>query len=251
MLADKQIRMNHIFRADGRALIVAMDHGISGLADLGKLAEPIKLIDSVARAGADAIITTPGIARRYAGAFGRLGLILRIDGGPSVLTGQWDQMRVFWSVEDALRAGADAVIMMGIVGAAGEAESLVGMGKIAAECQRWGLPLVAEMLPGGLIAKEVTLDQMRTAVRLGVELGADVIKIRYLGDAGVFRNIISLSYVPVVVLGGTRQPQEKLLSEIGDAIKAGAAGAAVGRNIWQDPDPQAITHSLAEIVHAP
>jgi DhnA family fructose-bisphosphate aldolase class Ia len=34
-----------------------------------------------------------------------------------------------------------------------------------------------------------------------------------------------------------------------DAMKAGAAGIAIGRNVWQHKSPTAIARSLAAIVH--
>jgi DhnA family fructose-bisphosphate aldolase class Ia len=40
-----------------------------------------------------------------------------------------------------------------------------------------------------------------------------------------------------------------LLSMTHDAIKAGAAGIAIGRNVWQHKNPAAIARSLSAIVH--
>src|SRR5450759_5418055 len=130
--SNKQIRMNRIIGMDGRTLIVAMDHGSAGIAPLGELRDPTRLIPTLIKNGADAILTSPGIARLCADQLGRVGLILRIDGGPSSQTGEWERIQVVLSVEDALRLGADAVIMMGIVGAPGETETLANLWKVAA-----------------------------------------------------------------------------------------------------------------------
>ncbi|GAP12395.1 DhnA-type fructose-1,6-bisphosphate aldolase [Longilinea arvoryzae] len=247
---NKMIRLNRIFGVDGKTVVVAMDHGSAGMAPLGALQDPTQLVPILIDNGANAILTTPGIARLCAHQLGRVGLILRIDGGPSAQTGEWERIKVVLTVEDALRLGADAVIMMGIVGAPGETETLANLWRVAAECHAWGVPLIAEMLPGGFTAKEITVDQIAVAARLGAELGADVIKIRYQGPAENYRKVIDACYRPVIILGGSKQPVEMLAKEAREALSAGAAGVAIGRNVWQDSDPGRVTRMLKETVHA-
>ena len=248
-MTTKQLRLNRIFGPDGYSLIAALDHGIAGLNPLVNLTFPRKLLPQLVSNGADAIITTPGIARSCADLFGRAGMILRIDGGPSALTGDWGKMEMIQEAEDALRLGADAIIVMGITGTPEEAHSLGNLGRLAARCDAWGLPLVAEILPGGFAAKTVTIEQMAISARLAAELGADVVKIRYQGPEEEFERVTSSCYVPVVILGGSKQEPDQLVAEIGQALKAGAHGAAVGRNIWQAEQPGEITARLAHTVH--
>jgi fructose-bisphosphate aldolase, class I len=247
--SNKALRLNRIFASDHKTVVVAMDHGSAGIFPLEGLQDPQRLLPAVIENGADAILTSPGIARLCAHLFGRTGLILRIDGGPSTQTEEWERIRVVLSVEDALRLGADAVAMMGIVGAPGETETLSSLGQVAAACHSWGVPLVAEMLPGGFKAKEVSLEQIAVAARLGAELGADVIKIRYQGPPEKYREVINSCFRPLIILGGSKQPPEQLAREAGDALASGAAGVAIGRNVWQDPDPGAVTRLLKEMVH--
>jgi DhnA family fructose-bisphosphate aldolase class Ia len=248
--SNKQIRLNHILGADGRTVIVAMDHGSAGISPLGNLQKPTDLIPTLIENGADAILTTPGIARYCAHQFGHTGLILRIDGGPSAQTAEWDKIQVTLSVEDALQLGADAVIMMGIVGAPGESQTLANMWEVAAACHTWGVPLIAEMLPGGFSAKTITIDQIAIAARLGAELGADLIKIRYQGPVDQYRQVVENCYRPILILGGSKQPVDSLVAEVKGALEIGAVGVAVGRNIWQDPEPGRVTRLLKEAVHS-
>ncbi len=145
--------------------------------------------------------------------------------------------------------GADAVIMMGITGTPDEAHSLATMGKIIARCDDWGIPLVAEMLPGGFTAKEVTLYQLIISARLGADLGADIVKMRYQGTAESYRAVASACYVPLVVLGGSRQSPEDLLQEIRQSQIAGARGVAVGRNLWQADKPGQVLSQIVKAVH--
>ena len=249
MSSGKQIRLNRLFAGDGRTVIAALDHGIAGLSPLQGLESPDRLIPAIVAARVDAVIATPGIASACGGLFGKTGLIVRVDCGPTAITGDWSKNRPALTVEDAIRLGADAVIAMGIVGADGESESLHGLARLASECERWGMVLIGEMLPGGFSASEVSAEQITVAARLGAEVGADVVKIRYSGSSDSFRAIIRSCYRPVVVLGGSKQSPEQLIASTRDALAAGAKGVAVGRNIWQAPDPGRVAAALVEAVH--
>lgn len=249
MSAGKRIRLNRLLGADGRTVIVALDHGIAGMTPLAELERPERLISAIVAAGADAMIVTPGLARSFCGVLGRIGLIVRVDCGPTALTGQWSETSPALAVEDAMRLGADAVVAMGIVGAPGESASLHALASLAGQCDRWGLVLLAEMLPGGFAASDVPAEQIAVASRVGAELGADLIKVRYSGSVESFRTVTNGCYCPIVVLGGSKQSPEQLLVSTREALLAGAKGVAVGRNIWQASDPGAVTASLVEAVH--
>ena len=249
MSSGKQIRLNRLFAGDGKTVIAALDHGIAGLAPLQGLEAPDRLIPAIVAARVDAVIVTPGIASACSRLFGQTGLIVRVDCGPTAITGDWSQTRPALEIEDAIRLGADAVIAMGIVGAEGESASLHALARLAAECERWGIVLIGEMLPGGFSAAEVSAEQITVAARLGAEVGADVVKIRYSGSSDSFRAVIRSCYRPVVVLGGSKQNPEQLIASTRDALAAGAKGVAVGRNIWQAPDPGRVAAALVEAVH--
>jgi DhnA family fructose-bisphosphate aldolase class Ia len=249
MSSGKTVRLGRLMRADKKTLIAALDHGISGLSPLEGLERPSNLISELAGAGMDAIIVTPGILLRFPELFGKIGIVVRVDCGSTAVTGEWSENQPVFSAEDAVRMGADAVIAMGIVGAEGEAASLRALAKLAGECDRWGVPLVAEMLPGGFAATQCSPKAICSAARLGAELGADLIKIRYSGSEESFRAVTRVCFRPVLVLGGSKQDPEELISSTRAAIAAGAAGVAVGRNIWQSREPVRIAARLAEAVH--
>jgi class I fructose-bisphosphate aldolase len=249
MSSGKEIRSNRLFAKDGKTVIAALDHGIAGITPLDGLEHPERLIPAIVTAGADAVIVTPGLASSFAGLFGKCGVIVRLDCGPTSLTGAWSETRPAVSVEDAVRLGADAVIAMGIVGAPGESESLRALAAVAAECGRWGMPLVGEMLPGGFAAGECSAEQVAVAARVGADVGADVIKIRFT-SAQTFGSVTRSSYRPVVMLGGSKQSEDQLVGSTRDAVRAGAKGVAVGRNVWQAPDPARVVRALIEAVHA-
>jgi DhnA family fructose-bisphosphate aldolase class Ia len=158
-------------------------------------------------------------------------------------------MRLIASVEDALRLGADAVAVMGICGTPEESDSLEALGQVATECRRLGMPLMAEMLPLGYQGKP-NVKQIALAARIGAELGADIIKTKYAGTSEEYREVTDTCFVPVLTLGGSARSSDEVIAEIQGAMRAGAAGVAFGRNVWQAEDVAAITRSLVQVVHA-
>src|SRR5271157_2363480 len=102
MTLGKSLRLRRVF-ANGRALIV----------DCGPLAgECLGKVRLLARAGADAVVITPGLLDVVAEELAGLSVILQIDGGP----GRAQQLL---SVQAALEMGAEAVLVG--VGAPGPA----------------------------------------------------------------------------------------------------------------------------------
>jgi DhnA family fructose-bisphosphate aldolase class Ia len=43
--------------------------------------------------------------------------------------------------------------------------------------------------------------------------------------------------------------EEQLITMVYNAVKAGAVGCAVGRNVWGAPDPAKMAAALAAVIH--
>jgi DhnA family fructose-bisphosphate aldolase class Ia len=244
-------RMGRIFGRDGRALIIAMDHG-NVFNVMPALANPGRIIEECVAGGADAILTTFGVAKNYPGAFGPAGLIVRCDSGKTFMPGTSEVDWVLrYGVEDALRLGADGVGCMGFPGTAFETKTLAHIARLAAECERWGVVLMGELLPGGFEQRELhTPDNMALAARFGAETGCDFIKTEYTGSPESFRRVTDACYRPVVVLGGSKKESElEVLKMVKESIDAGGAGVAMGRNVWNHPDPRSFVSALGAIIH--
>lgn len=241
-------RLNRIFHPDGRALIVAMDHGLFDGPCKG-LENPAETIAKVVAGGADAVLTSYGIARRFARELAPVGLILRADGGNTSL-GQGDgPSALFFGVDEALRLGADAVAVNAFPGSPLEEVTLENLATMTGLAHAWGLAVMAETVPGGFDSgpEYRTRENIALSVRVGAELGADLIKTPY---AASFERVTSTCYVPVVILGGAKRGNERdMLADIKAAVDAGGAGVAIGRNIFQADDPTAMTAAVASILH--
>ena len=244
-------RMNRIFRQDKKTFIVAMDHG-SNFNVLPAMKYPGKLLRDIASAGADAFLCTVGMADKLAGDFLGKGMILRANGGVSHLGSHTSPMRTVAAAEDALRLGADALVNMGFPGSRFESDVLSALSRSILQAHAWNLPVMAEMLPRGFEGGEDSRspENLTFACRQGAELGADIIKTAYTGDTKSFQNLVESVYAPVVILGGAEHVSEReLLTEIRDAMDAGGAGVAMGRNIWGSDDPVRYTAAIAKLIH--
>ena len=88
-------------------------------------------------------------------------------------------------------------------------------------------------------------------MRIGAEVGADVIKTRFTGDIDEFREIVRSAGARVIVAGGPLlgKGDEALLRLAADCVKADADGIIFGRNVWQHPKMEKLIAALCAIVH--
>src|SRR5258708_4948675 len=146
--------------------------------------------------------------------------------------------------------GADAVVVSAFPGTPQEELSLRSMAATIAEAHRWGLPVMGEMAPGGFDAGPEfrTPEVVAIAARVASELGADWLKLPYTEN---YQQVVRASLVPVAMLGGVKSNDPRvILASIHAALQAGAAGVALGRNIFQAEDPGGMTRAIAAIIHA-
>jgi DhnA family fructose-bisphosphate aldolase class Ia len=108
--------------------------------------------------------------------------------------------------------------------------------------------LVGEMVPGGFDSGPEfrTLEHHKLAARFGAEYGADLLKTPYCDR---FEEVVGSCFTPIVVPGGSRMSEAQLLTMVHSAVRAGAVGCAVGRNVWGAPDPAKMAAALAAIIH--
>ncbi|NMC11555.1 MAG: hypothetical protein GYA34_01590 [Chloroflexi bacterium] len=245
----KDIRKNRLFGEDGRTVIIAFDHA-AYMGPMRGLENPGALLNAIRGTGVDAVLTNLGIARAFGSQFGKLGLMLRADGGSSTRNPQMGAIQRTVSVEDAVRLGADAVVCMGMIGFPEESSSLHNLTELVNQAAVWEVPVMAEMLVKPAQGKEPTPEEIGFAMRVGVELGADIIKAPFAQPQKQYREALSSCYRPVVVLGGAKVDDEAgLLASVAEALAAGASGVAIGRNVWQHANPAGMCRALVALVH--
>ena len=242
--------MNSIFRKDtGRSVIVAIDHGgIAGPMD--GINNPPGLIEACVKGGADGVLTTRGFIRAAEEAFDRnLGIILRLTGGFTVLGGKFEE-EMITSVETALRTGAAGAAVTVKFGHEREGGFTRQASLTADECEVRGLPLMIEAMARGKDLKSTDPAGVKLASRAAAEIGADMVKTYYTGDPDSFAEVVGGALVPVVILGGAKTDSIRdVFSDVYYSIQAGGSGIAIGRNIWQHSNTQAMVEAMCGLVH--
>jgi fructose-bisphosphate aldolase/2-amino-3,7-dideoxy-D-threo-hept-6-ulosonate synthase len=232
---------------DGRYLTVPMDHGIT-LGAVKGLQDIESTIDAVTRGGADSVLTQKGIAPRVHGNRNGAGYIVHLNGSTTIGPDANDK-RTTGSVEAALRAGADAVSFHINVGSEYEREQIAELAALTEEANRYGLPVLAMTYARGPGVAEDDPEALGHAARLGEELGADLIKTGYSGDAESFEHVCASTALPVLIAGGSPDGDRATLEDVRGAMDAGAAGVSMGRTIFQHDDPETMARAVSLVVH--
>jgi DhnA family fructose-bisphosphate aldolase class Ia len=139
------------------------------------------------------------------------------------------------------------------------ASALELLGRVVEEARACGLEALIEVLSwrDGKIARDT--DSIVLAAVVAHDLGAPVLKVSVPDEAegsarvdAVARVVASVG-APVLFLGGPRAGRDRqaVLAEVRDVMAGGAAGMAVGRVVFEEPDPAEAARAVAEVVHGP
>ena len=252
MHLGKSIRMERLInRNTGRSIIVPMDHGVA-LGPIDGLCDMRRIVGEVAEGGADAVLVHKGLARCGHRKGGRdVGLIMHLSASTD-LSPLPNSKALVASIEDALKLGADGVSIHINLGDEHEAAMLADMGKVARDAENWGMPLLAMVYARGpKVPDSYNPQVIAHCARVALELGADMVKVPYTGDMDSFAHVAESVCIPVVIAGGPRMDSTRaFLQMVSDALKAGAKGLSIGRNIFQHHRPRTMVAALSGIVHA-
>ncbi len=180
----KKVRLERIMdRHTKKIVIVPMDHGVSS-GPLKGIVDIAKTIDMVAEGGANAVLLHKGIVKNGYRGYGKdIGLIIHLSGGTPY--NDPTSKIIVCSVKEAIALGADAVSIHVNIGGWNESEMLSDLGKISAECEEYGMPLLAMMYARGKnITDEYDVKFIKHAARIGAELGADINKNKLYREQG-------------------------------------------------------------------
>ena len=232
---------------DGTYLIIPMDHGITMGAVKG-LKDIESTINAVTRGGADCVLTQKGIASRVHPNTNGAGYVVHVNGSTTIGPDENDK-RVTCTVEEAIRVGADAVSFHINVGSDYEPKQIEDLAELTGKAERFGIPVLAMAYARGPGIDGSDPEALGHAVRLAEELGADIVKTGYSGDAESFQHVIESTRLPVVIAGGARGSDRNTIEKVRGARDAGGAGISMGRSIFQHDDPEAITSAVSVVIH--
>jgi class I fructose-bisphosphate aldolase len=277
---DKIQEIRERIMPDGKTMILAYDqgfeHGPRDFAEQPESANFEYILDVARRGGFTGLVVHAGLAEKYANEIANSGvpLILKLNGRSELYTEEDPYSPQLYSVEDALTLGASAVGYTVYSGSKYEDEMHSEFSKIVREAHSKGIMTIGWMYPRGkaifdrksasktlkmaLDEQEQTkqaIDETPSIVaygaRIGMELGADMVKVKYTGSPDSFRWVVQSAYPTKVVMSGgpMTKTDEEFLSRVTDVLSAGATGIAVGRNIWQRPDPLNISKKLHQLIY--
>lgn len=251
MHLGKAIRLERIIdRNTRRTIIVPMDHGTT-VGPLPGIVDMRAAVQAVVEGGANAVLMHKGLVRCGHRTQGKdIGLIVHLSAS-TTLSPFPNAKTLVGTVEDAIRLGADAVSVHVNLGDETEAKMLADFGQVTSTAQSWGIPVLAMVYARGpKVRSEFDPDIVAHCARVGVELGADVVKVPYTGDIDSFGKVVDACCVPVVIAGGPKLDSTKaFLQMVHDSISAGGSGLSVGRNVFQHKNPAILTRALAKVVH--
>lgn len=236
---------------EDKALFLAYDHGLEhGPSDFkDKSVDPNYVLNIAKNAGFNGIILHKGIAEKYYNeAFSDLPLIIKLNGKTNLFKGEPVSEQIC-SVEEATDLGAAAVGYTIYMGSAYESKMFEEFGRIVDEAHDSRLPVILWAYPRGKAVKKVTTELVGYAARVGLELGADFVKVKYTGSVNSFTKVVQdAGRCRVLCLGGSKLSDRKFLQLARNAVSSGASGMAVGRNIWQHKKPLKISNALKAVV---
>lgn len=253
-ITGKKIRLNRLIQTETNScLIVAIDHGMTSPIFLNGLFDTASRIKESIEGGANVLMLGRGVVKDNVGFFKRdtsLALMLTASAagrpGGAVIT-------PIGSVEEALRIGADAVVVYVALAGDNEPEMISYLSEVGESCELLGMPFIAEAeYPNAYqsldkMGQTLGPEYLKRNARLCAEMGADIVKVNWSGDRKSFEEVVKACNRPVVLAGGSLISDKELLTRMEMARDAGAVGCSVGRNVFQHKTPKGITNAISRI----
>lgn len=239
---------------NGKALFLAYDQGMEhGPSDFDEEnVDPNYILEIGVKGGFNAVIFQKGIAEKYYSKElkEKLPLIVKLNGKTNLVQSQEPYSPLLCTVDEALSLGAVAVGYTIYIGSEFENKMIEEFAKIVREAHEKEIPVMAWMYPRGKNLENRDKKEISAyGARLGLELGADIIKTKYPGSLDALKWAVeSAGKTKVVVSGGEKEEESEFLEMAKTIVQSEAIGMAVGRNIWQNKNPLGITKNLKNIL---
>lgn len=238
--------MNNNLLHETKLLAVALDHIPLGIMKGWENVQ--QTLELIVEGKPDLTIVNFGILKHFSSLLCKgTKPVLRLDGSPSYLVEHWLKAKewdLLYTVDDAVRLGAHAVIVNVVVGGVTEMPSVRIATRVASACLERNMPIIISTYIGSDIQEQDEKDLAAFSARLSAELGADIINLNYQGNLESLRYITSVCPSPILLAGGTYKSNEDTLRRAAIAIDAGFEGICFGRSIWQSENPQKIMGAL-------
>ena len=238
-----QNRLARIFKPEtGRTVMLAFDHGYFQGATTGLERIDVKIMPLAPYA--DTLMLTRGILRSIVPPTFTKPIVMRASGGTSMLK-ELSNEEIAVDIEDSIRMNVSAMAVQVFIGGEYEKQSIINMTRLVDQGTRYGIPTLAVTAVGKDMVRDARY--FRLATRICAELGAHYIKTYYVEKD--FETVTACCPVPIVIAGGKKIPELDALKMAYNAIRQGAAGVDMGRNIFQSEAPVAMIKAVRSVVH--
>lgn len=241
----KKNRLSKIVMEDGKALMLAIDHGYFMGATHGMEMPKIqieKLLPYI-----DSLMLSPGILTSQIDSDFNKGIVLRASGGNTILESDIDNEGLILTAKNAIKLNASAIAVSIFVGSEHSHQTILNLTDAINDANEYDLPVLGVTAVGKALKDKKEKRYLTHASRLAAELGADIVKTYYCEG---FEEVVKKTTVPIIVAGGPKLDNYKDVLELCyNSIQCGAIGVDMGRNIWQSDYPEAITAGVAHIIH--
>jgi 3-hydroxy-5-phosphonooxypentane-2,4-dione thiolase len=236
-------RLSKIIKPENsRCVMLAVDHGYF-LGPTERLENPRETIGPLLNY-ADSLMLTRGVLRTSVIPESNTPIVLRVSGGSSIIGEDLSKETIVTSIEEAIKLNVSCLALSIFVGSKYEFQTLKNLSRLVNEGEKYGIPVLAVTAVGKEMARDSRY--LGLACRIAAELGAHVVKTYHCPD---FDTVVEGCPVPVVIAGGKKLAERDALQLTFDALKDGASGVDMGRNIWQSDNPVAMIKAVRAIVH--
>ena len=239
---------------DGKLLVLAYDHGLEhGPSDFEPVPEtmdPETVFELATHDAVTGFAVQKGVAETYYPSYDDdVNLVAKLNGTSNLWMGEYDSA-VNWSVEYAQELGADAIGFTLYGGSNHEVEMAEEFATAQEAARDRDLPVIMWSYPRGQGVKNDTKDGVIAyAARQALELGADVAKVKYPGSETAMEWVVdSAGPVEVIMSGGSKTSDRAFLESVQTVLDAGGSGLAVGRNVWQRENAEAMLDALEALI---
>jgi class I fructose-bisphosphate aldolase len=237
----------------GKAMFLAYDQGLEhGPIEFNnENVDPLNIINIAQKGKFSGIIFQKGIAEKYKREIkkSKVPLIIKLNGKTSLFDGE-PISKQLCTIEEAISLGASAVGYTIYIGSEYEPIMMEEFENIERQAHASGLPVIAWIYPRGKSIKNKSESELLAySARVALEIGADVVKLKPTESLSDLKWAVkSAGRCKVVFAGGEKTSEQHFLKEAKLIMKSKASGIAVGRNIWQHPNPIKLSKELKKIV---
>jgi len=130
------------------------------------------------------------------------------------------------------------------------------IGKVQEKARQIGLPFILWAYPKAYhIENEMEPGLVEYAARVGLEIGADVVKVKFPhstepnfdSEKALSLAVKMAGKCKLLVAGGPKMEEAEFISKLDSIKRAGAYGLAVGRNVWNASNPDKVCSRINEL----